>query len=257
MDFYTETIDHLLSSGKMSKTDRLLVVCAGGRDAKALLSSGCTNVTISNLAERWDMAGVSWIRQDAEEMSFEDESFDWVAVHAGLHHCASPHAALLEMYRVARKGVLVIEARESALMRAAVRFGFVPEFELEAVVLEGWNSGGVRNSPVPNYIYRWTEREVMKTIESAHPEYVHNIEYRYGVSFPEGRIARTPLRKLAWLLRAVAHAVHAVFPKQGNNFGFIIEKSHTLKPWIAPSGDRMRRDYKLRFDGSRRLTPSS
>jgi ubiquinone/menaquinone biosynthesis C-methylase UbiE len=53
-----------------------------------------------------EFAPFSWSFQDAEQLSFEDEAFDYVFVHAGLHHCASPHRALLEMYRVARRGIM-------------------------------------------------------------------------------------------------------------------------------------------------------
>ncbi len=59
-------------------------------------------------------------------------------VHAGLHHCGSPHRALLEMYRVARKAAVVFEARDSLMMRSAVALGFTNDFELEAVSSEGY-----------------------------------------------------------------------------------------------------------------------
>ena len=52
-------------------------------------------------------------------------------------------------------------------MRVAQRLGVVDEYELTAVADNGLPAGGVRNSPVPNYVYRWTEREVEKTIASA------------------------------------------------------------------------------------------
>jgi ubiquinone/menaquinone biosynthesis C-methylase UbiE len=44
--------------------------------------------------------------QDAENLSYDDRAFDLVVVHAGLHPCYSPHRALLEMYRVARRCVV-------------------------------------------------------------------------------------------------------------------------------------------------------
>jgi hypothetical protein len=74
-------------------------------------------------------------------------------VHAGLHHCASPHRALLERYRVARKAVLVFEARDSLMVRTAVALAS-SDFELEAVSGEGYESGGLNNGPIPNLGYR-------------------------------------------------------------------------------------------------------
>ena len=78
------------------------------------------------------------------------------------------------MYRVCINGVIAIEARDSLLMRVAVRFGFSSKYELEAVVAQGGRSGGLENGPIPNYIYRWTEREFKKTIRSCDPvSYTH------------------------------------------------------------------------------------
>jgi hypothetical protein len=86
-----------------------------------------------------------------------------------LHHCASPHRALLEMYRVARKAAAVFEARDSLMMRSAIALGFTGDFELEAVSGEGYESGGLNNGPIPNSNFRWTEREVVETIRAADP----------------------------------------------------------------------------------------
>ena len=55
-------------------------------------------MTISNVDESGDVyAPYAWSRQDAEALDLPDGSFDLAAVSAGLHHCASPHRALLEM----------------------------------------------------------------------------------------------------------------------------------------------------------------
>jgi ubiquinone/menaquinone biosynthesis C-methylase UbiE len=86
-----------------------LVVCRGEFDRDTLLEEGYTAVTISNLDDRVrgdEFAPYAWSFQDAEALSFPDRSFDYCIVHAGLHHCASPHRALLEMYRAARRAGL-------------------------------------------------------------------------------------------------------------------------------------------------------
>jgi ubiquinone/menaquinone biosynthesis C-methylase UbiE len=99
--------------------------------------SRLTAVTISNLDHHdrieSNYAPYAWVRQDAENLTVTDDSYDWVVVNAGLHHCGSPHRALCEMLRVARQGVLVLEARDSFLMRIAVRFGLTVQHELEPV----------------------------------------------------------------------------------------------------------------------------
>ena len=101
-------------------------------------AAGFTNVTITNVDDAGDdeaLAPFAWERQDAEALRYPDGSFDVGIVSAGLHHCRSPHRALLELYRVARVAVVALESRDSALMRLAVRLGAVDEYELGAVAV--------------------------------------------------------------------------------------------------------------------------
>jgi 2-polyprenyl-3-methyl-5-hydroxy-6-metoxy-1,4-benzoquinol methylase len=58
---------------------------------------------------------------DAENLAFEDRSFDIVAVHDGLHHLNDPARAVREMARVARSGVMVLDPARAAITRLAVR----------------------------------------------------------------------------------------------------------------------------------------
>ncbi len=256
MQFYGRVLHALLDEGIIRRSDSLLVVCGGRTDADFLLEAGFSVANISNLdtACAQDYSPYQWSHQDAEMLSFPDANFDWAVVHGGLHHCASPHRALLEMCRVARKGVVVIEARDSALMRLAVRLGFTPEYELEAVVLHGFSSGGVRNSAVPNYIYRWTEREVKKTIESAYPDRQNEFRWFYGLELPRQRLtmARLPLRLAAYFLGFGAKVCQWSLPRQGNRFAFAILHNGD-KPWIERSDDgvRLRPDFPLKFDPSK------
>ena len=118
------------------------------------------NVLVTNLDG-------SEAQQDAERLTFADKSFDVVIVHAGLHHCYSPHRALLEMYRVARKVVVAFESRDSLTMRTAVRLGLTLDYETDSLTADG--KGGVAETGIPNFVYRWTERDVIKTIASFDP----------------------------------------------------------------------------------------
>jgi SAM-dependent methyltransferase len=254
VEFYERVVTDLMASGGMRPTDSVLVVCGGPYDAQTLAAAGCTQVTISNVDRRHtDYGAFSWSYQDAEALSLDDGSFDWAVVHAGLHHCASPHRAVLEMLRVARKGILLIEARDSALMRLAVSLGFTSDFEIQAVALEGGESGGVRNSAVPNFIYRWTERELRKTVESAFPHAVHELRFWYGLTLPTRRLAMhgPVLRYGAAVLGFGARCAHFVMPRMGNEFASAILKTGRVKPWMDESGRRMRGDYALGFDPAR------
>lgn len=236
--FYERTLRCLLDEGLVEPGMSVLVVAGGDLDRDVLGRVGFADVTISNL----DGDGGSVVA-DAEALPFADESFDLVVVSAGLHHCASPHRALLEMYRVARHAVLALEARDSLLMRLAVRLGAVEDYELTAVAANEFRAGGVRNTRVPNYVYRWTEREVKKTIASHAPHARHRIRFFHELEVPfsvvDMRRGRSGLAARAALpaLRVIARLA----PGQANLFGFAVlkpELPRDLQPWmrLGPAG---------------------
>lgn len=239
-----------LAALKADKADTFLVTCGGIYDAQVFREAGFENVTISNLAREGDeIGGFPVAHADAENLGFPDGSFDWGVVHAGLHHCASPHRGLLELLRVSRKGALVIEARDSALMRLAIRAGFAVDYELEAVALRDFAAGGLRDTAIPNYIYRWTEREIEKIVASLVPSRRPQVEYLYGLALPTQRLAMSGFAKrmLAKALGVAARVITFVAPRQGNQFAFIIRHGAPLQAWMADERG-MRRDYALGFD---------
>lgn len=221
----------------------VLVIAGGAYDRDTFLGLGYQNVTISNVdangAGGIDFAPYSWSLQNSERLTVPDSSFDVVVVHAGLHHCRSPHAALAEMYRVARRAVIVIEARDSFVMRCGVKLGWTPEYEIEAVVDHDYAAGGVENGPVPNYVYRWTESEVEKVVRSLDPSGPPEIQYLYGLRLP---LQRLEMRRNSFLplvvsaLAGVARMGQRLLPRQGNCFGFIIAvptPESAVFPWIS------------------------
>ena len=238
--FYSALIQRLLRSGMLRKDMSVLVICGTAKDKTVFSQLGFTNVTISNLDPRLPVGEFSpynWSFQDAENLGFPDAHFDFIVVNAGLHHCHSPHRALLEMYRVAKSGILVIEARESLLMKLALALGFAEEYEVCNVVTEGLEFGGVKNSLIPNYVYRWTEREVEKAIASYAPHARHSIEFYYDLKFPFSTLLdRNPIYLITALaLYPLAKAAGKVFPRQSNLFAFAIKKPalpEALVPWL-------------------------
>jgi SAM-dependent methyltransferase len=251
MDFFSRIIRVLLDSKNIGADDTVLVVCGGSYDASVLRQFGFSRVTITNLDQRYDgrCEPYTWTRQDAENLTFEDGAFDWAIVHAGLHHCGSPHRALLEMCRVARKGAIVIEARDSALIRLAARFGLTVDYEIDAVIDNGLTQGGVRNSAVPNFVYRWTEREVRKTIEAAYPHRFNRLRFFYDIRLPAERLARgsAPKRALATALGILASGLQRLFPRQCNQFGFVVMHTQAYKPWMNEHGTALRSAFERRL----------
>lgn len=243
-DFYLR----MIRSMQIAPGDSVLVVCGEATDRQAFLDAGIGNVTISNIDDdrnTGNFAPYRWERQDAENLDLEDGAYDWVVVHAGLHHCASPHRALCEMLRVARKGIMAIESRDSLSMRAAVRFGLTYDFELEPVALSDGEFGGYRNTAIPNYVYRWTEREVVKTTASFVPDLVLSHRFAYGYRFPLQRMAmaRSPIKRSAVIALALLKRLfETVLPRQGNQFGFVVMKTERLQPWLKRVDGRIEVD---------------
>jgi hypothetical protein len=242
MALYSDTVRELVAAGRLDPALPTLVVAGGERDREVLLEAGFTDVTISNLDERLvghEFAPYKWLYLDAEELTVEPGRFGQIIEHMGLHHCASPHRGLLEMYRCAGNSVLMFENRDSVAMSLATRLRFVPVFELDAVAGNDYRFGGVRNSAVPNAVYRWTEREIEKTLASFDPGRIVPVRYFYGLRLPHHRadLMRNPLQRLAFKAALLPFALLArAFPKQMNEFGCFIDKGASkLQPWIDPA----------------------
>lgn len=246
-DFYDEVIMELVRDGVLDTAMKVLVVCGGRTDTLVLERCGFRDVVISNLGLRpagKDLGSFRWSQQDAERLAFDDDSFDFAVVHSGLHHCHSPHRALLEMYRVARRGVLVFEPYDNLLTRTGVRLGIGQEYEHAGVAGElGRNGhrGGVANTTIPNFVYRFTEREIVKTIHSYAPFARHDIRFFHRMRIPWGQLRRRRDRGLYLAVRLaqpVLKLVEVFAPRQSNNFAAVILKpdlSRTLHPWLQRS----------------------
>lgn len=219
---------------------KVLVLAGGENDKNVFVSLGFTNVVISNLDTRPSsdaFAPYKWQLLNAENLGCEDQEYDYVVIHAGLHHCSSPHRAVLEMYRVARNGVIFFESRDSVLIRLLQFLGITQTYETSAVYHNDCHYGGVNNTQIPNFIYRWTEREIEKTISSYVPYAKAKIMYKYG-----NDQATTPalmkgcVKKLIVTIAMPFYKILVtIFKRQQNLFACKIEKPKLpddLYPWL-------------------------
>lgn len=263
--FVTSVLKKLISQDILSLEDSVLCVCADKSEQAVFLGLGFKRVTIANADVRQrggDYIPYDWSFQDSQQLTFKDRSFDVVFVSDGLHHCRSPHKALVEMVRTARKAVVVFESRDNLLMRVANRFGLSPEYELEAVICNNWIFGGMDNTAVPNYIYRWTEREFSKTVNSFLPHGPNRYHYFYALNLPyevakmSGSAMRLLLMNLArpfvWLLTLVA-------PGQCNSFCMVAQLPQLprdLWPWLREVNGKV--EYNKEYvHGKFKQTPVS
>ncbi len=247
-DFVEKVLNKLFKSELLSTRSQILVICGGSSEKALFKKMGFSSVVISNLDERMkpgQFAPFEWSFQDAHELTFDNNSYDWVLVSDGLHHCSLPHKALSEMYRVAKVGIIVFESRDSFIMRFANKLGLSPEYELEAVIDHDFKYGGLNNTHIPNFIYRWTERDFQKTLQSFDPTGRITFQFEYGLSLPYGA-AGFKKTNLKFIVLKIASPLLKVFTllfkRQCNLFSMIALKPtipEELWPWLSVENEEI------------------
>src|SRR5579871_422415 len=176
-------LETVLDRAGISRDSSILVIGGGNIDIVLMETIGFKNVTLSNMTTaaiaRTDRQKTASLL-DAEALTLADDSFDVVFAHDVLHHCYTPHKAVREMMRVAKRGVIFFDPNDSAFMRALLRLKFSFPYETGIVAALNYSGGGVMGSAVPNYVYRWTPRELEKTANCAMPaRKIDTIGYPY------------------------------------------------------------------------------
>ena len=239
--FYEKILEKYIKNREAS----ILVIAAGKNDFLVFSKLGFKNVTFSNLDESLNFntfLPYKWSKQNAESLTFENNQFDYVIEHEGLHHCFSPHKALLEMYRVSKKGILCIESSDNFLMRFCIKFKLAYQYEINAVIGNNFLCGGAANTEIPNYVYRWNENEIKKTINCYAPYSDHKIYYDYDLNLPIN------LKKnlfLKFIFNIIGYILKIALPKQLNLFSFFIIKPNLFEnsfEWISLENKEIRLD---------------
>ena len=96
-------------------------------------------------------------KENAERLSFKDESFDFVFCKESLHHFPRPIVALYEMLRVAKKGAILIEPNDapSGFQSAILGIVFRKRLKRRGKYFNSFEESG-------NYVYKISERELEK-----------------------------------------------------------------------------------------------
>jgi len=129
-----------------------------GSDASYLHSKG-VKVTATSLTDRtlrvaFERGFIPGFRaENAEKISYDDESVDFVLCKEAYHHFPRPPVALYEMLRVAKQGVVLIEPVDNPSPLGALK-------TLAKRMIRG--DGDVQFEPSGNFIYRINLREMEK-----------------------------------------------------------------------------------------------
>ena len=254
-----------LKACHIDTSQEVLVVGGSWQDAEVLHSAGFQDITLSNFRPELEedkppglCLKVRRLTLDAERMELEDGSFDCVVAHEVLHHWRSPHRALCEMMRVARRQVVLLEPNDSFMMRVLTWSGVSFPYEIFSVAYHGYEAGGVRDSCVPNFIYRWNANEVRKTVSSYLAECMFHVHWDFNLNAEQlsmrketkipAIISLIGAKTLLALLRVAQNTFNAIpiLRKQGNKFFCCVEKTSELRPWLTSDDGRVAFDSRLR-----------
>jgi len=160
-----------------------------GRDGQFLAGKGarvhCSDLSdaLLEIAHR-DGEIEEYSAQNSESLSFDDNTFDYVLCKESLHHFPRPYLALWEMFRVAKKGVVIIEPRDEQIDRAPLQFGINLVNKIRGLPKHGFE-------PVGNFVYKTSEHELSKFMLGMHQRHIAFMPLN---DHPKGGIASAKAR---------------------------------------------------------------
>jgi SAM-dependent methyltransferase len=217
----------IVVSKHLNSSSSVLVVGAGPVDIKVFNDLGFKKVKFTNLITNKKFSKIKY--GNMENLTYSDNSFDYAVVHASLHHTSKPYKGIYEMYRVSRKGILLIESQDNFTMRLLIKFNLTEDFENSSIKYSGLaiNKGGVDGTNIPNYIYRFTERELKKFSKGLDFNKSHKIYFDHYLSLDniESRFSKGFLGKtLKFIIVKLALIFFFIFKKQKNELSFFLKK---------------------------------
>ena len=149
---HTRLLSPVLEVLSAMKSNSWLTIGDGsGTDAWMLLRTGFRSVLATDLddtvlAETQRRGYINGFKvENAEALGFADESFDFVLCKESLHHMNRPYAAIYEMLRVAKYGIVIIEPQDPWIDWPCRTDPTEPHYEA-----------------VGNYVYQFSARELEK-----------------------------------------------------------------------------------------------
>ena len=218
----------------LHKNKSILVLGASSDEGNLFHKLQFKKVTLSNLnlaqLKGTEKYNFKKIKIDFRNLfKIKNNSYDYVVVHASIHHTSKPHNILLEMYRIAKYGILIVESNDSFIMRLSVKLNFSEDFEKSALN-ENTYVGGVDGTNIPNYVYRWTEREIKKLFYSYQPDKNVNIIFNYQNNIFNENLSNNLIKKIIITFSYIfLKIIFFLFPKQQNLMSIYIDKKNYKK----------------------------
>ena len=136
---------------------------------------------------------------DVTNLPFSDNSFDIVSVHDGLHHIVEHKEAIKELFRVSKKGIIIIEPAKSLITKISVATGFSLQYEGE------------------DFVYRFEEKQIRQWLIDLGCKKVFVKRYLMYYPHKPGRIFKIfDSAVLFCILKMFFYLVNSIFGKFGN-----------------------------------------
>ena len=216
----------------IDKNSNFLLISGSVKEIKILKELGYLNFSVTYhdindlnlfINEGFEL-NKNLFNSDLRNLKFNDKNFDYIVTNATLHHVDQPHKAITEMYRVAKKGVLIIESNDSLIMRLACKLNIAEEFEVSSINYEK-KTGGLLDTGIPNYVYRWTEREIIKILKSYDPQHISFIKFTYDNDLTNIKSSKFFVR----LMKPFIKLFFYIFEKQQNCMSIFIDLTKAKK----------------------------
>jgi len=169
-DAYKDTVEPLkiLNIFLKEENNWLTVGDYNGIEANYLLQRN-QRVTASDISDALlkeaykDNLITSYSKQNAEYMSFDDDTFDYVMCKEAYHHFPRPYMAMYEMLRVCKKAIIVIGEPIDILskMSSLVLAKNILD-KINPMLINTLWKNRFSFEEVGNYVYKVSEREVEK-----------------------------------------------------------------------------------------------
>jgi ubiquinone/menaquinone biosynthesis C-methylase UbiE len=175
-----------------------------GKDSKYISDRGgdatATDLDDSLLKEARDLGFITkFSRENAESLSFQDASFDYILCKESYHHFPRPALALYEMLRVASNGVVLIEPNDQYIGYSFIRNIFFKVFN-RLLSLVNKEIPKHAFEPFGNYIYSISQRELEKVAMGMNYSQLAfkglNDFYEHGVEFEEATEKSKSFRRI-------------------------------------------------------------
>lgn len=141
---------------------------AFGHDAGYLIDQGIPDVTASDLDTEFLMVANElglidkFNKENAERLSYGDQSLDYILCKESYHHFPRPYAALYEMVRVARKAIIIIEPQDPISRMPLLLFLVnILDKVQNGLSIKVWKNR-FSYEKVGNFVYKVSEREFEK-----------------------------------------------------------------------------------------------